>query len=32
MWKKYEEKVYTENINIKSKNVEKVEKNIKLIE
>ena len=28
MWKKYEEKVYTENINIKSKNVEKVEKTL----
>ena len=28
MWKKYEKKVYTENINIKSKNVEKVEKTL----
>ena len=28
MWKKYEEKVYTESINIKSKNVEKVEKTL----
>ena len=28
MWKKYEEKVYTENIKIKSKNVEKVEKTL----
>ena len=26
MWKKYEEKVYTENININLKNFEKTEK------
>ena len=32
MWKKYKEKVYTENINISLKNVEKVEKKFKLIE
>ena len=28
MWKKYEEKIYTENININLKNVEKVEKKL----
>ena len=28
MWKKYEQKVYTENININLKNFEKVEKRL----
>ena len=28
MWKKHEEKVYTENININLKNVDKVEKKL----
>ena len=28
MWKKHEEKVYTENTNVNLKNVEKVEKKL----